>query len=393
LLNINSFPKIIFLVGFICSLSFSISYAYGEPIVYDTDDTIESLTINVGDVLQISPNTSIYITKKIDNFGIIENDGTIRIGGRINNYISSALNNNVGGIIENTEGGTINTFVGSIINNKGKIENEGTINVFDDGTLYNMMEGTITNVGIIINSGGVMVNEGSIDNKIEATISNQDSFINKGEITNSGEIINEKILSNNDDGVITNLASGKIINKHTIGNFGGTIINIAGTIVNNNIITNEGTIYNCEGTIEGEDGVMSNSIIFDCDTSKKNEDDSNSISSSSGGSGSNPFLETDSETSQSSNNLTKEQILDGVKKKSGLWAGGLIGNSDYVNSIRSIIDEGIVSITDIQHSSSGNEFVPGWFQNTAGWWFEGLISEDEFINAVKFLVEKRVIRI
>ena len=37
------------------------------------------------------------------------------------------------------------------------------------------------------------------------------------------------------------------------------------------------------------------------------------------------------------------------------------------------------------------ESVPDWVKNTAGWWAEDAISETEFVNAIQFLVNQGII--
>ena len=37
--------------------------------------------------------------------------------------------------------------------------------------------------------------------------------------------------------------------------------------------------------------------------------------------------------------------------------------------------------------------VPDWIRNNAGWWADGLIGEDDFVNGIKYLVENGIIRV
>ena len=41
---------------------------------------------------------------------------------------------------------------------------------------------------------------------------------------------------------------------------------------------------------------------------------------------------------------------------------------------------------------SGNE-IPDWVRNNAYWWSQDLISEDEFVNSLKFLLQEGIIEI
>ena len=42
--------------------------------------------------------------------------------------------------------------------------------------------------------------------------------------------------------------------------------------------------------------------------------------------------------------------------------------------------------------STENELVHHWVKNTAGWWADDKISETEFVNAIEFLVNEGIIQ-
>ena len=48
-------------------------------------------------------------------------------------------------------------------------------------------------------------------------------------------------------------------------------------------------------------------------------------------------------------------------------------------------------ISDSQ--TNGNSGVPTWIKNNAGWWGEGLISDTEFVNGIQYLINNGIIRI
>jgi len=401
-------------------LSGSIFQAKAETTEIDSDTIIKSMKIEVGDILKINSEITVSIMDKFQNFGIIQNHGTILIRGILENQMSGEINNNFGGTIQTLEGGTLNSFVGSTIGNSGMITNQGTINIYGGGIITNKEGGILNNENFINNFGGVIINYGTIDNKIQTSIINQGTIINKGAITNSGTITNKKTISNNLEGTITNHPQGTIINQGTLGNFGGLITNIAGIIntIGGSII-NHGTIYSCDGVFEGISGVMYNTILFDCE--KKNEVDEKSDSDSAKSQSTTSSSESTSQTIEEQKKNTGSQqicgpgsiIKDGmcvdesvnpqqvkgripekVKNIIALWADGHIGSTDFFDGIRSLVYDKIIDVPEITSSKTpGGGFVPQWFSHTAGWWSEGLISEDEFINAAKFLLQKEIIRI
>jgi len=91
----------------------------------------------------------------------------------------------------------------------------------------------------------------------------------------------------------------------------------------------------------------------------------------------------------------KLQIPPWIKNNAKWWADGQIGDSDFTSGIQHMIKEKIIDIPDLPEQASGTaeEKVPGWIKNNAGWWADGQIGEDDFVNGIKWLVEKGIIRV
>jgi len=53
------------------------------------------------------------------------------------------------------------------------------------------------------------------------------------------------------------------------------------------------------------------------------------------------------------------------------------------------VDVDATSFTVIHKSAE----IPDWIKNNAGWWADGLIGEDDFVNGIKYLVEKGIIKV
>jgi hypothetical protein len=57
-----------------------------------------------------------------------------------------------------------------------------------------------------------------------------------------------------------------------------------------------------------------------------------------------------------------------------------------------MLENNVIMISNVP--SSGNaptEEIPIWIRNNAHWWSQNLISEDEFVNSLKFLIQEGVI--
>ena len=88
----------------------------------------------------------------------------------------------------------------------------------------------------------------------------------------------------------------------------------------------------------------------------------------------------------------QDSIPDWVKNTAGWWASDAISETEFVNSIEFLINEGIIDVSASSNSKS-EEGVPNWVKNTAGWWASDAISETEFVNAIKYLIKINIITI
>jgi len=91
----------------------------------------------------------------------------------------------------------------------------------------------------------------------------------------------------------------------------------------------------------------------------------------------------------------KERVPGWIKNNAKWWSEGQIGDSDFTGGIQHLIKEKIIDIPDLpeQASETAEEKVPDWIKNNAGWWADGQIGEDDFVNGIKWLVEQGIIRV
>ncbi|MEE8383973.1 MAG: hypothetical protein V3R39_03415, partial [Nitrosopumilus sp.] len=79
-----------------------------------------------------------------------------------------------------------------------------------------------------------------------------------------------------------------------------------------------------------------------------------------------------------------------IKIDAELWATGDIDNSDFTTGIEFMLENNIIVISDIPTETSDNE-IPAWIRNNAFWWSQDLISEYEFVNSLKFLIQEGIV--
>ena len=87
-------------------------------------------------------------------------------------------------------------------------------------------------------------------------------------------------------------------------------------------------------------------------------------------------------------------IPDWIKNNARWWAGGQIGDSDFVTGIQFLINQDIMKIPPTaQGTGTGSDEIPGWIKNNAGWWADGLITDNDFVQGIQFLIENGIMKI
>ncbi len=76
------------------------------------------------------------------------------------------------------------------------------------------------------------------------------------------------------------------------------------------------------------------------------------------------------------------------------WSQNQVGDSDFVNGIQYLIQQGIMKIpaTSITSVSSSHQ-IPSWIKSNAGFWAQGQISDDDFVKGVQYLISSQIMKI
>jgi len=225
---------------------------------------------------------------RLSSNGTIDNNATLtnRLSGLFTNS-GGTINNNSGGIITNDASSTIEN-IGRFFNKSGAtLMNSGML---DGGGLF-VNDGTVNNLGSFSN---FVVNHGATINNMGGSVELLDgSDIEGGTLNNAGGTLGVKapgatVILNGDAvfgavtirgtytgdvgtttkllGTINNTAGAQMVNQGTFldvpGVVHGTVINNAGTIINNGVFANQGgsTLTNT-GVLNNTDS-LSNSGLF-----------------------------------------------------------------------------------------------------------------------------------
>ena len=85
--------------------------------------------------------------------------------------------------------------------------------------------------------------------------------------------------------------------------------------------------------------------------------------------------------------VNAESVPDWVKNTAGWWADDTISETEFVNAIEFLVNDGIIQVSASQSSENHQQVVPKWVKSTAGWWADDTISETEFVNAISYLIK------
>jgi len=236
---------------------------------------------NKGSIDVVDPEGELWTISWPSSHGTILNDGSIAV------HRQSLTNHNRGKIINN---GSIDVESGGRFHTVGHASfiNHGTTTIHAGGYL-SFQGGIVLNEGWIINDdlfgmggpfrphldnrgdfvnnatfetypGATVNNRGTITNAVSASIENQVPFFNSGtvendgSIENTGELVSSGTLGNGPAGAVTNLGiltnDGAILNDGLVDNM-ATLGNYS-SIDNAGVIDNPGVIVNvCPGVISG----------------------------------------------------------------------------------------------------------------------------------------------
>jgi|GEM_PF-2189516 len=218
----------------------------------DTGSTVNNAgEISVGSIAG-TENANVKNWGEFNNTGegtlIVQKNDAFTNGSAVSGW-AGTLKNEIGARIEIKHNGTLT-------NEKGILDNEGTIESFGEitnrDTLVNEGSGWIDNRGMLTNkSGADLLNAG--------TIASDEYFVNWGTVGNTGTVTNGSGSESNAQmlnfGVWNNKAGGSLVNNDEFVNSAGTFNNASGATV-----TNNGHFTNYEDGIVNNAGNVTNGV-------------------------------------------------------------------------------------------------------------------------------------
>ena len=90
--------------------------------------------------------------------------------------------------------------------------------------------------------------------------------------------------------------------------------------------------------------------------------------------------------------VSSPEIPGWVKNNAKYWSSNVMSDSEFINGIEYLVEEGFIIAPGASLSASNPE-LPGWVKNNAKWWSNDEISEEDFVKSIQYLVKKGIIRI
>ena len=100
------------------------------------------------------------------------------------------------------------------------------------------------------------------------------------------------------------------------------------------------------------------------------------------------------QVSTTNSSSTASQIPSWVRNNAKWWAQNQVGDSDFIQGVQYLIQQGIMKIPPTQAmQSSSSQPIPAWVKTNAAWWAQGQISDSDFVKGIQYLVSSGIIKV
>jgi len=90
--------------------------------------------------------------------------------------------------------------------------------------------------------------------------------------------------------------------------------------------------------------------------------------------------------------VSNPELPNWIKNNAKYWSSDLISNSEFIDVIVYLVEEGFIIVPGTTLSVSEQE-LPNWIKNNAKWWTSNQISDEDFVKSIQYLLKKGIIRI
>jgi len=76
------------------------------------------------------------------------------------------------------------------------------------------------------------------------------------------------------------------------------------------------------------------------------------------------------------------------------WSKGLIGDAEFANAIRFLVNSNVIVIPDLPEAGQADrDDIPQWIKFNAEQWANGALSDTEFVSGIKWIIENGIIQL
>jgi len=76
------------------------------------------------------------------------------------------------------------------------------------------------------------------------------------------------------------------------------------------------------------------------------------------------------------------------------WSKGLIGDAEFANAIRFLVNSNVIVIPDLPEAGQADrDDIPQWIKFNAEQWVNGALSDTEFVSGIKWIIENGIIQL
>jgi hypothetical protein len=98
-----------------------------------------------------------------------------------------------------------------------------------------------------------------------------------------------------------------------------------------------------------------------------------------------------SQTQQPASELVS--IPSWIKNNAKWWSEEKIGDTDFVQGIKFLIENNIMTIPQTAQGTANQQNIPNWIRNNAKWWADGLISDSDFVLGIQYLIKNGIMQV
>jgi hypothetical protein len=105
------------------------------------------------------------------------------------------------------------------------------------------------------------------------------------------------------------------------------------------------------------------------------------------------IIQSEEETEEIVTPISEITIPSWIKSNASWWYDGTINDEEFVQGIKYLINEKIMTIPQTESGKSTENDIPSWIKNNAGWWAEDEIDDETFVQAIQYLITNGILAV